>query len=237
MADNRKEAGQLVLSLPQRAPRYDRASFLVSSANEAAFQTAQAWLKSSDPALIICGPRGAGKTHLAHVLASSANGRLVFSNELAHEDYDPASRSNEAAGMIVLDNFPGGVQPKTLLANINRMMEHGVRVVLTGNGSPGEWAGGLKDLQTRLEAMVRATLEHPDEDLMRQVIVKQFEDRQIEVKKIVIDYAAPRLRRTFEAASAFVALSDKAALAAKQKITVPLVQKIVANLSEGAPDA
>jgi chromosomal replication initiation ATPase DnaA len=215
---------QLALSLPGAAVRYDRDSFLISDANKAAWQCVCAWEQSDEPALIVCGPPGSGKTHLAHIAADNAGG--VFANEADTADSLQVSR------LVVFDNLPMR-DPKAFLAKIEGLIETGTRIVLVGAGHPGEWSLGLKDLQTRLEAMPRATLGEPDETLIRVVIAKGFHDRQLVVGEGVIDYAAPRLSRTFAAAHDFVALADKAALEEKRKITAPLAQKVIHRLSAG----
>jgi len=213
---------QLALQLPGRAPDYSKEAFLISNSNENAWRAAESWQASNEPSLILCGPPGSGKTHLAHLLASTVE-RYFEAPDVA----DDATVS----GVIAIDNLPAS-DPKAFLNRLKEITDAGNRVVLAGGGHPGEWALGLKDLQTRLEAMPRAVLGEPDEDLIRAVIAKGFRDRQLAVPKSVVDYAAPRLPRTFAAAHAFVSAADKASLTAKKKISIKLAQKIIENLFE-----
>ncbi len=219
---------QLSLPLPETPPRYDREAFVIAEPNQAAWRAVEGWLGSNEPALIICGPAGSGKTHLASILANEAGGSFC---NIAEWRGAP-----EGARLIVLDNLPAG-DPHHFLAVLEDLAAQGRRVVLVGAGHPGEWSGDLKDLRTRLEAAPRASLGEPDEALIRRVMVKGFRDRQLEVSAAVIEYAAPRLARTFAAAQAFVALADRAALAEKRKISTALAQKIIDDLSESGPAA
>jgi len=225
---DREGESQLPLPLPAPPPRYDRDSFIIGPTNEAAWRAVEAWREAGEQALVICGPPGAGKTHLATILAAETAG--AFFNLGAADAPPPGD------GLVVIDDMPGE-NPRKLLATLEDLSARGRRVALAGAGHPGGWSGGLADLRTRLEAMPRASLGEPDETLLRQVMAKAFRDRQISVTPSLIAYAAPRLARTFDAARAFVALADRAALEEKRKISIALAQKIIDTLAQAAPTA
>lgn len=216
---------QLPLELPNAPPRYDRAAFVRADANDAAWRAGEAWLASSEPALIVCGPKGAGKTHFARALTEGRNPALVSAAAFLGAPPSP---------LAIIDDMPAA-EPKAFLAAFETGALNGRRFILAGEGHPSLWSMGLKDLRTRIEAAPRAVLADPDEALIRTVIAKGFRDRQVAVDPAVIEYAALRLPRTFAAATLFVALADRAALEEKRKITVPFVQKLLGNLSEGDP--
>jgi chromosomal replication initiation ATPase DnaA len=179
--------------------------------------------------LVVCGPAGAGKTHFAHALIEGKNFALQSAVEFA------AGHACDAP-LLIIDDMPAS-DPEALLAAFETGAGEGKRFLLVGEGHPALWAKGLKDLRTRLEAAPRAALAEPDEALIRAVIAKGFRDRQVAVEPAVIEYAVPRLARTFAAARAFVAMADQAALEEKRKITTPFIQKLIDNLSEGDPAA
>ena len=221
-------ARQLPLDLPGTPPRYDRTSFVRANCNDAAWRTGEAWLASSEPALVVCGPAGAGKTHFAHALVEGLEAATLTANALAAAPY--------GEGIAIIDHMPAS-DPRAFLDAFESGAGEGRRFLLVGEGHPSLWSGGLKDLRTRLEAAPRASLADPDEALIRAVISKGFRDRQVAVAPAVIEYAVPRLPRTFAAARVFVALADRAALEEKRKITTPFIQKLLDNLSEGDPAA
>lgn len=216
---------QLPLDLLDPDPCYESSLFSRSEANEDAWKTAHAWLGSDEPALIICGPEGSGKTHLAHVIAEKA-GSASFLQQSTF------SGSDITASIVAVEGMPPA-SAHLFLEAYEAAVARGVRLIFIGRGHPSAWALGLKDLRTRLEAMPRAVLHEPDEALIRTVIAKGFADRQVRVPERIIDYAAQRLPRTFAAAHGFVALADQKALEQGKKITAPMVQKLLDNLSEG----
>jgi len=218
LLSNKRQGAQLVLPLPQRPPRFDRDAFLIAPTNDAAWRAGQAWLASEEPSLIICGPEGSGKTHLATILSSDDG---VFF------DWREATTSVPGeAKVIVLDALPAD-DPKRFLSVIEDLTNAGRRLILAGRGHPGEWAMGLKDLRTRLEAIPRANLDQPDEALLRAVLTKGFSDRQVNIDAAVVEYAAPRLPRTFAAAREFVEVADAEAARRKKKITIALAKEVI----------
>ena len=61
-------SGQLALDLAFR-PAMSREDFLVASSNEEAVRQIDRWPDWSAPTLLIVGPEGSGKSHLAEVVA------------------------------------------------------------------------------------------------------------------------------------------------------------------------
>lgn len=215
----------MTLDVTARKPRYGRGDFDVGVSNRAAIAAVDAFAEAAEPALAICGPAGAGKTHLAHILAAE-HGVGVFDARA------PGDLSPQAGRLVVVDTVELFADPKRLLALVEDCRTSGAMLALAGRGRPGDWAMGLKDLATRLEAMSRAALEEPDEALMRAVIAHRFRERQWRAGEGVAAYAAPRLARTFAAATAFVDAIGAAAIAAGAPISVTLARKVLAELSE-----
>lgn len=207
-------ARQISLGLPSSPPRLTREAFVVTMSNEGALRTLDAWNRSNEPLLVICGPKGSGKSHLASILEQEAGENISV--------IDDASVFGSAA---------------EIFHKVEKVREEGGRIVVAGRGDPKEWAAGLKDLETRLSAAPRITLVEPDEALLRAVIVKVFKDRQLRTREAIADYAAPRLPKTFAAAQAFVAALDALSIERGQPIGLKLAREAVANLSEAAIEA
>ena len=220
------QEGQFTLDLPPAPARLRRADFILTDANRGDLATIDAWRESGEFALAICGAPSAGKTHLASILAGEMDGDHVAVAEDGGIDVVMGER------LFVVDELERLSRPGLLLEAMERARNSKGRIVLVGRGRPTDWAGGLRDLETRLDATPRVDVSPPDEELLQAVILKLFADRQLSVPDRVAAYAAPRLRRRLSAANAFVAAMDKASIAAQAPAGVPLARTVLAGLSE-----
>ena len=198
---------QLTLDLGHR-PALGREDFLVAPCNADAVAWIDRWPDWPGPALVIHGPAGCGKSHLAQVWRA---------------------RSGTSAGSVVEDaDRPD--DDVALFHRFNRHAEEGGHMLLTARTPPARWPGRLPDLVSRLAAAPTVAIGPPDETLIAQVVVKLFADRQLDIGPDVVAYLATHMERSFESARNLVAAADTAALAAKRAVTVPLVRTVLAEM-------
>src|SRR5262245_55878785 len=78
-----RESGpkQLAFDLPLD-PRFGREDFLVSPSNEEAYGRIECWPDWPDTILLLTGPKGSGKSHLASIWAESARAWTVDAFEV-----------------------------------------------------------------------------------------------------------------------------------------------------------
>jgi len=214
---------QLPLDLAHR-PALGRDDFLVAPANEAAVAWLDRWPNWPAPALVLTGPAGSGKTHLAQVFAARS-GALALEDLLAA----PLPDLVGAARAVILENAMAAPE-ETLLHLYNLLAERGGHLLLPAREPPARWGIALPDLRSRLLAAPVAALQPPDDSLLAAVLVKLFADRQLPVGAEVLAYLVPRLERSFDAAARIVAALDRAALAAHRPVTVPLAREVLAAL-------
>ncbi len=227
--ESRKPAAasrQLVLDLGG-APGLDLDDFLVSPSNAAAFDFVDRWPDWHAPALTLIGPAGSGKTHLAMVWASRVGARVASAADLLN----PTDLAAHAA--VVLDGgetFAGS--EAGLFHLINLLRERGGWLLVTARRHPDLWGLRTADLLSRLRSSPVAVLEAPTADLIRAVLVKLFNDRQIRIDEDVVAYAALHLDQSLDAVRRFVQAIDEASLAASRKITRPLAAATIATLRD-----
>lgn len=219
MASNQLSLG---LALPTSWARED---FLEVPGNTAALQAVEA---AAQPALVLYGPAGSGKTHLAQIWSARQAARLIGPAELTAAAVDQLAQQP-----LALDDADREADPVALFHLINAMRERGHALLLTGSAAPAHWSYTLPDLMSRLKAMPAERIAAPDDALLSAVLVKLFADRQLQVSEEVVKYLAARIERSCQAARLWVAALDAAALAENRAVTVALARRLLEQQAEG----
>ena len=222
---------QLTFDLPVR-PALGREDFLVSPANALAVATLDQPDLWPNGKLLLIGPEGAGKTHLAMVFAARTRAQVIEADDLAAADLP------EAAALVIenADTAAGDPDAETALFHLhNHMTGRGGLLLLTATRAPRDWGLTLPDLQSRMEATATATLLPPDDALLGAVLVKLFADRQLQVAPGFIRWLVRRIDRYFATARAVVAALDAEALATKRPINSTLAATLLDSDGKVAP--
>ncbi|MFN4202797.1 MAG: chromosomal replication initiator DnaA [Tabrizicola sp.] len=204
---------QLAFDLPA-AEAMTRDAFFVAPSNALALRTVEHWQDWPGRKLLILGPEGSGKTHLAHIWAAQAGAEILAAETLA--DTDLASLSGRP---VVIEDANRIGAAEALLFHLHNLATSGAALLLTARTPPRDWGLALPDLLSRMQATQIARLEAPDDALLSAVLVKLFADRQVQVPANLIPYLVSRIPRSIGAARAVVAALDARALAEGRPIT------------------
>lgn len=222
-------ARQLAFNLAH-AEQYGRAGFFVSPANAAALAVVEDWQRGwPGGKLVLAGPAGAGKTHLAHIWAEAAEARLIAARDL------PGSDLRALGPRVVVedaDSVAGIPAAEEALFHLHNLILPTGRLLLTAATPPRDWGLALPDLLSRMQAAALARLDAPDDALLSAVLVKLFADRQVTVPPNLIPYLVQRMERSIAAARSLVARLDARALAEGR----PVTRALAADLLD-SPDA
>ncbi len=218
-------SSQLPLDLGYQ-PSLTRDDFMVAPCNQIAVHWIDRWPDWPTHALILIGPSACGKTHLGRIWAGTSGADIItpntFSEHLIH---------NRPSGHLVIDQadllIGDRAAEETLFHLYNNARAAGDHLLFTMRAAPFSLTFSVPDLASRLRAALTIGIDQPDDELLSALLVKLFNDRQLNVTDDVIRYLVPRIERSFAAASQLVERADRAALSQKSMVTVPLLRGLL----------
>jgi len=213
---------QLVLAL-DHAVSFAREDFLSGPSNNAALTLVDRWPDWPNRVMVLTGPEGAGKSHLAAIWAEAAGAR-VLSGKLLGETNLPAAF---ATGALVLEDLePNDLDERALFHFLNLAREENAFVLITARAAPNTFPVAIRDLASRLRSIPAVALTAPDDALLRSLIVKLAADRQLSVDEPLVNYVVNRIERSFAAARAAVAHLDEEAMRQHRPVTRALAAEL-----------
>jgi len=213
---------QMALALPLRAAQGIE-DFLISPSNAEAVGWIDRWPDWPNGGLVLFGPAGAGKSHLAGIWRARAEAEKRLASDL---------RRATAARAVLIEDAEETRDEEALFHLLNHLRHSGGTLLLTATMAPARWEIGLADLASRLAALPAVALGPPDDTLLEGLLIKHFADRQLRVAAEVVRYLAARIPRTHAAARRAAEALDAAALAAGRAPTVPLAAQVIKGMED-----
>ncbi|RJG45727.1 DnaA regulatory inactivator HdaA [Mesorhizobium sp. DCY119] len=219
---------QLPLDLGH-TPGYSRDDLVVSQANAQAVSLVDRWPDWPSPVVVLAGPAGSGKSHLAAIWRDASHAlRLKASDIEKHVAEIDGTRP-----VVIDDADDRFLDENGLFHLINQVRATGTQLLLTSRRFPAAWGVTLPDLASRLKAAATIEIDEPDDLLLAGVITKLFADRQIEVDQNVVQFLVRRIERSLSTAIRVVDRLDRAALEQKTRITRALAAETLNALDQG----
>jgi chromosomal replication initiation ATPase DnaA len=217
---------QLALAL-DHAISFAREDFLPGPSNAKALALIDHWPDWPDRLVVLVGPEGSGKSHLATIWAQASGARILSAKLLSETDLPSAF----ATGALVVEDLePEGLDERALFHLINLAREEGADVLFTARTAPAGFAVSIRDLGSRLRVLPSVALAAPDDALLRSLIVKLAADRQLAVDEALVNYLANRIERSFASVRAAVLLLDEEALRQHRPVTRALAAELFRTL-------
>ena len=188
------------IALPLDWPQTDgEARFIVSQANQEAFDHFRKWSMWPVRATILTGPRRSGRSLLARNFIERVGGRL----------FDEAERRDE----------------KELFHAWNDAQDSGRPLVMIADEVPPDWSPALPDLRTRLAVTPVVGMREPDDALFKALIQLFFADRGLHIPGDALRFMAGRLHRDYWTAERAVETVDRYAIAERARLSLPTIRR------------
>ncbi|MGH6790783.1 MAG: chromosomal replication initiator DnaA [Pseudolabrys sp.] len=214
---------QLALAL-DHAESFAREDFLSGPPNEAALALIDRWPDWPDRMVVLVGPEGSGKSHLASIWASEVGARALSAHSLTHINLPLAL----ATGALVVDDVaPESVDERALFHLLNLAREERASLLLTARSVPAAWTLEIRDLSSRLRVLPVVSVAPPDDALLRSLIVKLAADRQLQVDEGLVSFITARIERSFAGARAAVTRLDHEAMRQQRPVTRALAAELL----------
>jgi DnaA family protein len=207
----------------------------VAGPNVEAVAALQAWARGDgEPFILVCGPRGTGKTHLLQGACQAAvlAGRTAQYLPLRHPALAPEALIGlEHTGHLALDDVQTIAGDETwegaLFTLFNRLRELGGRLLVSADQPAASLPLTLPDLRSRLAwgpGYRLKPLEEPDcEDLLRAAASQ----RGLRLGPGLLGYLMRHLAREPGTLLAFLEDLDRESLAARQAPSISLARRVL----------
>lgn len=194
-------ARQLRLRLGRPAS-HSRDEYVHGPSNAQATKAVDAWPRWPAGCLVLVGPEGVGKTHLACAWAETADAVVLDRRkpDVAAADGRP----------VVLEDVDRGVPEEALFHLINLAPREGGGLLLTSRTKPAAWPAALPDLRSRLNALFVAEIDEPDDQVLEGLLRRFFTARNIRPGEDVYAYLLRRIERSAVTARDIVQRLDEA---------------------------
>ncbi len=216
-------ARQMSFDLPI-ASAMSRDDFIRDDTNRIAFDMIVSWPDWPSNVVVLAGPVGSGKSHLA-AIHSQQSGAIFLANDDLPKPEDLPVLGNTP--VIVEDAHSVQLDETRMFHLLNHVRERATTMLITSRSWPDSWPLTLPDLRSRLRAAHPLELNEPGDQLLRQVMVKLFADRQLTIEPRVLDYIIVRMERSLSAAGRVVNDLDRLSLEEGRPITRQLAADIL----------
>ncbi len=234
-------AGHRQLPLALRYPPDQRLDAYLDAPDAALAQLyALAQLPGADW-LLLAGPTGVGKTHLALATcaAAEAAGRRAAYLPLraAAGRVRDALESLDADAVVALDGLEaiaGRREDEIALFDFhNRARSAGSAVLYTAQAAPDALALSLPDLRSRLAQCTRIVLAPLSDAGRRAVLRERAQRRGLILDAAALDWLLKRVDRDLASLTGLLDRLDRASLAAQRRITVPFLREVIGRDERG----
>ena len=199
------------------SPSFELENYLIGNANKDAFDIL---IKNSNHNnFLLYGPKKSGKTHLSTLWKNKLNA-LQYNKNL--------NEIIENKKNILIENLFYNINEDEIFHIINHCSLNNLKVLITSNIFINDYNFRLNDLLSRLRSFINITLDLPDDELLTNLMIKLFHDKQIIVKNPeIFNYIIKRANRSYADIFSLINKIDKLLLKKNKQLTIPLIKELI----------
>ena len=191
--------------------------------------------KKKNDCLYIWGSQGTGKTHLLQAACKQAddmNSQVTYIPLKQHEEFD--SEIFNGLGkldLICVDDLEfisGNLEWQQRLTLLyNEIRDNNNSIIISSTSSPKNIKIELDDLKSRLVWGQVHKIKPPNDELKIEILKRKASERSFELSESVAEFLIHRTDRDLNSLIKILDVIDHSSLAAKRKVTIPFVKKLI----------
>ena len=199
------------------SPSFELENYFIGNANKDAFDIL---IKNSNHNnFLLYGPKKSGKTHLSTLWKNKLNA-LQYNKNL--------NEIIENKNNVLIENLFYNINEDEIFHIINHCSLNNLKVLITSNIFINDYNFRLNDLLSRLRSFINSTLDLPDDELLTNLMIKLFHDKQIIVKNPeIFNYIIKRANRSYADIFSLINKIDKLLLKKNKQLTIPLIKELI----------
>ena len=165
------------------------------------------------------GPNKSGKSHLGLIWKKKFHA-ISYNNNLK-QILDKKSN-------VLIDNFLKNSSEEDIFHTINHCNLNNLNILIISSVSLFDYEFELKDLSSRLKTFINIKINLPDDQLLMNLMIKLFNDKQIIIKNPeIFNYIIKRVDRSYEKVFILINKIDKLLFEKNKQLTIPLIKELI----------
>ena len=202
---------------------FDRNDFILSKSNKHIYKFLDRWPKWERNFVNIIGDKLSGKTHLMNIFIKKNKGIIIDGQSLNEDDLKKVDIHEN----IIIENLTSNINENLFYSLLNLIEQDNKYIIVTSFNSIVDINFKLTDLKSRAKSFLLLNIEHPDDELIFGIILKNLSDRQISLDKRLIDYIVKRIERSYSKIHYFIYKIDQLSLKKKKSIDLKIIKEVL----------
>jgi len=214
--------------------KFKNNDFYVSNKNELAYKMIKKWPEWPTQVVYIYGSEKCGKSLVCKLWKDISQGIYINTSNfmeklIAQNDLTYIQNHNWIIDDVDdIISFEGNKYEEKILNLINIIKTGGKNnILMTSRKMPRFLDSGLKDLISRISSATVIEMRDPDEVLLKKIIEKYLNERNIQINNESLNYLINRIERSYKSALKFAKQIDIMSLEKKTKINKSFLKSIL----------